>query len=160
MADFGSGRTGNFVFPAAKIVGEKGSVYAVDIMKESLQGIAKRAGLDATHNIHTVWADIEKPKSIAIPEKSLDVVFLINFLSAVKKDDAVLAEADRLVKEGGRILIVDWIKTTLSFAPTKEELVNWDDVLRWSELHGYKTQTEFPVGPYHKGLVFKKSESL
>ena len=53
IADFGSGRTGNFVFPAAKIVGEKGGIYAVDIVKESLQGLAKPAELNPTHNIHT-----------------------------------------------------------------------------------------------------------
>lgn len=157
LADFGSGRTGNFVFPAAKIVGDKGAVYAIDIMKESLAGLAKRAALGALHHVHTVWANIEKPETIGIPPQSIDVVLLINFLSAIEHDALALASADRLVKSGGRILIVDWTETSLPFAPPKEDLVQWSDTLRWAEAHGYGAEEEFSVGKYHRGLLLAKA---
>ncbi|MCX6779720.1 MAG: hypothetical protein NT034_00885 [Candidatus Magasanikbacteria bacterium] len=39
VADMGCGRTGHFVLPAARVVGEKGLVYAVDILKDVLQSL-------------------------------------------------------------------------------------------------------------------------
>ena len=42
IADLGCGGTGSFVFPAAVMVGKKGSVYAVDIMKTALSYISRR----------------------------------------------------------------------------------------------------------------------
>ena len=157
VADFGSGKTGNFVFPAAAIVGEKGIVYAVDIVKDALQGIAKRAALDGLANIHTVWADIEQPRGVLIPTQSLDIVLLINFLSAVKNDTAVLDEAHRLLKAGGSLLIVDWARSDLSFAPKENERLDWDTLMRWVEAQHYKLNDEFSVGQYHKGLILQKS---
>ena len=39
VADLGCGRTGHFIFLAAKQVGDKGVVYAVDLMKDILESI-------------------------------------------------------------------------------------------------------------------------
>lgn len=156
VADFGSGKTGTFVFPAAKIVGESGSVYAVDIMKESLAGLQKRAALDALLNFHTVWADVEHPGAVAIPPGTLDAVFLINFLSAVKKRDAALGEANRLLKSGGKILAVDWKNRLLSFAPPPEDMVSAETAKQWAGANGYRLEKEFDADTYHWGLVLRK----
>ena len=42
VADLGCGRTGHFIFPTARVVGESGVVYAVDIMKDILESIKSR----------------------------------------------------------------------------------------------------------------------
>ena len=156
VADFGSGKTGNFVFPAAKIVGSTGSVYAIDIIKEALLGLTKRAALDQFTNIHTVWADLERPNAVAIPPRTLHAVFLINFLSAVKQRDTVLDEAHRLLKPGGSILIVDWKNRLLSFAPPGEDIVHVESMKQWANTNGYTTQKEFEADKYHWGLILTK----
>jgi ubiquinone/menaquinone biosynthesis C-methylase UbiE len=157
VADFGSGKTGAFVFPAAKIVGESGSVFAVDIMKESLAGLAKRAAQGNFHNFHTVWADVERPNAVAIPPATLDAALLINFLSAVKQRDAVFGEANRLLKSGGSILVVDWKNRLLSYAPPTEDMVNTDTVKQWASANGYTVTKEFDADKYHWGLVLQKT---
>lgn len=157
IADFGSGRTGNFVFPSAAIIGNTGAVYAIDIIKESLKGIAKRANLDGLLNIHTIWADLEQPKGASIPAKSLDAVFLINFLSAVKARETVLNEAARITKARGLILIVDWKKTSLPFAPPNKELLDFDMLQRWGEPNGFRISEEFNVGEHHRGIILKRT---
>lgn len=156
VADFGSGKTGNFIFPAAAIVGENGSVYAVDIIKESLAGLQRRAALDNLLNVHTIWADVEHPGAVAIPPSTMDAVFLINFLSAVKKRDAVLAEAGRLLKHGGKLLIVDWKNRILPFAPPADDMVSMDATKQWASANGYGVEKEFEADKYHWGLVLKK----
>ena len=62
MADMGCGRTGHFVFPAARTVGNKGIVYAVDILKDVLQSLGSWIRSEGLENVQTIWSDIEKFK--------------------------------------------------------------------------------------------------
>ena len=42
IADLGCGTNGHFVFPAANLVGNKGTVYAVDILKTAIEAVSRR----------------------------------------------------------------------------------------------------------------------
>ena len=153
VADFGTDRSGHLVFPAALILGEKGIMYAVDILKTVLENIKKRADLESLLNIHPLWSDLEKGKT-AIPEKSLDVVFLVNTLSFCSSPDLVLQEAKRLIREKARILIVDWKeKMNAAFGPKDDKFVDFQKLKSWAEREGFVVQEEFPVGKYHHGIV-------
>jgi ubiquinone/menaquinone biosynthesis C-methylase UbiE len=158
MADLGCGRTGHIIFPASKIIGEHGTIYAVDIMKDVLQNIQKRAQLDGIHNIHTVWGDIEKPNGVAIPAKSLDIVFLVNTLFHTKDASPMLASGARLCKDKARIVVVDWKNATLPFGPKQDQLVDFDSVSTWAQNNNFIVQEEFDVGRYHRGVVLYKND--
>ena len=153
MADFGCGRTGHIVFPAARIIGEDAIVYAIDILKEVLATVEKRASLEAFLQIHTIWADIERIGGTAIAADSIDVVFLVNSLAHVDNRHAVLEEARRVLKNKGRVVVVDWNKTGLSFGPSDDRFVDFEDIKRWSRMHGFSVQEEFVAGKYHHGLI-------
>ena len=157
VADLGCGRTGHMIFPAANIIGEKGVIYAVDIMKDVLQNILKRARLDGFHNVHTVWSNIELLGKTAIPEKTLDIAMLVNTLFHSKVHSDMLDEAARLLKEKARMLVVDWVDAGLPFGPSHDELVNFESIKKWAFSHGFVLQEEFEAGKYHKGLVLFKS---
>ena len=60
VADLGCGGAGHFVIPAAKLVGHKTNVYAVDIQKIVLASVASIGRLEGISNIKTVWSDIER----------------------------------------------------------------------------------------------------
>lgn len=156
VADFGCGKTGHLVFPAAVIVGDDGLVYAVDIIKELLAEIAKRAALEAFHNVQTVWADVERVGSTAIPERSLDIIFLINILARAPEREKLLEEAARLLKEKARLVIVDWARGGLPFSPKAEQLVSFPTLEAWGLSNGFVVQSEFSPGPYHHGIVLYK----
>ncbi len=153
VADFGCGRTGHLVFPAAHIVGEKGIVYAVDILKDVLDAIAKRMKADGVLNVHTVWSDVERIGATTIPQQSVDVVFLVNALGAMTDHGSVLGEAKRLLKQKGRLVLVDWLKQGLSFGPKPAQYVNFSLCIDEAKIHGFVLQEQFPVGKYHHGVV-------
>jgi len=153
VADLGCGRTGHLIFPAALVVGERGVIYAVDVLKDVLETIKKRAKDEGLLNIHTVWSDLELVGATAIPEKSLDVAFLVNTLCQANNRHGIMEETKRLLKNKARLIIVDWIRKGLSFSPPDERFINFDDVKRWASLHGFAVQEEFGVGRYHKGIV-------
>jgi len=156
VGDLGCGNLGYFSVPAAKIVGKTGIVYAVDILKPvllSVDGIAKKEGLD---NIKTVWSNLEIVGATKIPEASLDLVATINMLFQSDKDEVVLKEAYRLVKSGGKLLIVDWKSVDVPFGPKLETRIKKEDAIKFSQDAGFKLLEEFEAGPYHFGLIFVK----
>jgi len=158
VADLGCGRTGHIVFPAAKILGERGLIYAVDVLKEVLGAIQKRAASSAIHNVHTVWSDIEQYGKTAIPTKGLDVVFLVNTLVQTDDHATALKESTRLLKDKARLLVVDWSKTGLPFGPEDARFVDFENILAWAKKNNFIVQEDFSVGNYHRGLVLYRHE--
>jgi ubiquinone/menaquinone biosynthesis C-methylase UbiE len=157
IADFGCGRTGHIIFPARHIVGENGVIYGVDILKEAIESVRRRAEISNAHNVHTVWSNIEWPGKTAIPEHTLDVVFIINVLCHVDNRHGVLEEAFRLLKDKARIVVVDWLESTLSLAPEAGHYVDFDNIVGWARLRHMAIQEIFEAGSHHQGIVLYKS---
>lgn len=158
VADFGCGRTGHIVFPAAVVVGEKGIVYAIDILKDILENVRKRADAEALTNVHTVWSDVERVGKTAIPSSTLDIAYLVNTLSRGPNALKALDEANRLIRDKGRIVVVDWCKKIPSLGPKQENFVNFDVVRAWANQNGYVIQEEFEAGAYHWGVVLFRQQ--
>jgi ubiquinone/menaquinone biosynthesis C-methylase UbiE len=152
VADMGCGSSGHFVFPAARIVGGGGKVYAVDLLKSALAGVESRRKMEGVVNVEEVWSDIEVYGGAKIPDKSLDVVLLVNN----QPNEAMLKESARLVKDGGRLAIVDWEKVAAPFGPPTKDRLDKEETKKRVEALGLKFSEEFKAGPYHFGLVFVK----
>lgn len=157
VADLGAGTAGHFVIPAAHMVGGKGRVYAVDILKSALEGIQSRAKLEGLTNLETVWSDLEVYGATKINNDSLDAAFLINILFQTKERGEVIKEAVRLIKPGGRLIIVDWKSTNIpSFGPDIEKRINPEEIKKIADGLNLELMEEFEAGKFHFGLVFKK----
>ena len=153
VADFGCGRTGHMVFSLSPVVGERGVVYAVDVLKDILLIIKRRAEANTLNNIQTVWSNLEKIGKTAIPTGSIDAGFLINVLFQSNQRHDILTEAARLLKDKARLVIVDWARDHSAFSPPAERLIDFNDVKNWGEKNGFVLQEEFSAGPFHRGLV-------
>lgn len=156
IADLGCGAIGHFVFPAARLVGKEGKVFAVDIQKQVLETIEKRADLESLHNVAAVWSDLERYGAAQIESGSLDYALIINTLFQIKDRVSALKEAVRLVKIAGRVVIVDWLLTSIPFGPPVEGRVDPAWVEQEMDKLGMKLVTRFSAGQYHYGLVFEK----
>lgn len=153
VADFGVGRTGHIVFPAARIVGEKGLVYAVDIQKDVLNSIEKRANMEGFVNIQTVWADIERAESVLIPRKSLDAIFLVNVLYHFSELNTVLSEAARLMKDKGRVVVADWTRRIANLGPAPDEMLDFGKLKNTATELGFLVQEETQLSTHHRCMV-------
>ncbi len=158
IADFGAGQTGHLVFPAAQIIGEHGIVYAVDILPDVLAEIKKRAASNSCLQIKPVWADIEMENGVSIPKDSLDVVFIVNVLHGAKKMNIVLAEADRVLKSKGRLVIVDWVKKVGALGPEQNDQLDFNVIISWARERAYAVQEDFSVSEYSRGLILFKHD--
>lgn len=157
VADLGCGALGHFVFPTAKVVGKKGKMYAVDILKTILENIQKRAKQDGLDNIiETVWTDLEIFGATKIESSSLDVAMLINTLYQSHKRVEILRESIRMLKKDGKLLVVEWENIATPLGPPAEERVKSESMISAAPKLGLKLEEEFEAGQYHYGLIFTK----
>ena len=156
IAHLGCGASGHFVFPSARIVGKRGVVYAVDILRTVLERVDRQSHQENMSNIVTVWSDLEIFGATKIESSSLDSVMLVNVLYESKKRAEILREAIRLLKKDGRLVVVDWKNISTPFGPPAEERVRQDLLEAAGQRLGLSLDEEFLAGPYHYGLVFVK----
>ncbi|MFH1789685.1 MAG: methyltransferase domain-containing protein [bacterium] len=156
VADFGCGRTGHFVFPAARIVGDEGIVYAVDILKKTLGGIKSMAISEGFDNIQVIWSDIEVAGKMTIPNNSLDVVFFINVLSQIKQKNHAVEQAFLLLKKNGYLVIIDWQKRLGSLGPQDHELLTISRINEMISKQNLNLVETGDMGDYHYFAIAKK----
>lgn len=156
VADLGCGGAGHFIIPAAKWVGKNTNAYAVDILRSVLDEVSKKARLMGIYNVKSIWANLEIPRSTQLPDNDLDAVFLINILFQSKEDKNIIMEAKRILKPGGKLLMIDWNQTIIPFGPPLVDRVNPEDIKTSAQTLGLKLAKEFDAGKYHFGLIFQK----
>ncbi len=148
-ADFGSG-SGGWVIPLAKKL-KMGKVYAVEILDEPLSAMKSRLKLENISNVEAVKSNIEN--STRILSNSCDLVLMTNLLFEIEDKKNTLEEGKRVLKNGGKLVIVDW-KKDASMGP--EERVSLDDVKKIAEEVDFKIEKELDAGLYHWGLLLVK----
>lgn len=155
VGDFGSGSSGHFTFPLAKLVGPHGEVYALDVRKSALSGITSRARQQSVPHVKTMWADLEHPDGAPLPPEHFDCGVLINTLFQAAVRQTMFAEVRRLLRRRGQLLVIDWNGTYAPFGPQPQQFVPADDLLTLALAVGFTPLKEFSPGPYHYAFVMQ-----
>ena len=156
VADLGCGSMGFFTLQSAKLVGDKGQVYAVDILKDVLSSVAGRSRQEGLYNIKTVWSNLEIVGATKIPENSLDYALFVNTLFQSTKRKEIFLESCRLLKPDGRLLVVDWNSNSGPIGPKAEMRLKSEEAKRLATEAGFLLVREFEAGASHYGLIFTK----
>lgn len=156
VADLGCGAAGYFVFLCASLVGKKGKVYAIDVLKVVLENINRRIKEDNIQNVMSVWSNLEIFGATKIESGSIDVALLINTLHESRQRAEIIREAIRLLKKDGKLIVVEWKNITSPFGPPSAQRVNIDLLMKGAQKLGLKPEDEFEAGPYHYGVMFMK----
>ncbi|PIP18215.1 MAG: hypothetical protein COX42_02130 [Parcubacteria group bacterium CG23_combo_of_CG06-09_8_20_14_all_35_6] len=152
-ADFGCG-VGGWAIPLANKL-KDGRVYAIDVQEEALSALKMKAEITKITNIKTIKANLEVGLGSLIQNNLLDLVLLTNILFQVKNKKAILEEAKRVLRTGGRILIIDW-KLDSAVGPS-EGRVDPAEIKEMIKNLGFSFDKEILAGNYHYGLIFTKS---
>ena len=158
VADLGCGSLGHFVFPAAQLVGPKGTVFAVDIQRSVLDQIEHASKDDQYWNVTTIWSDIDVYRATRIDEGSLDLTLLVNNLFLSKNRPQLVREMARLARPGSRVIVVEWKVTASPIGPPVANRLDKDEAREIVECPQLKFFDEFEAGPYHYGLIFTRTD--
>ncbi len=155
VADFGAG-SGFYTMSAAKSVEDRGRVYAIDVQKDLLQRIKNEANIKQIPNIEIIWGDVEKIGGTKLKDDSIDAVIIANiFFQAADKNNICL-EARRVLKKGGKALVVDWLDSFGGLGPRQNDVVPPSMAKEIFQKNDFALEKEFNAGEHHYGLIFKK----
>lgn len=155
LGDIGCG-PGFFSIPAARIVGETGSVYAADIEGEMLSTVRSRATEAGLTNVHVVKTN---DREIPIPHESCDYVLLAFMLHEIEHRASFLHRATRLLKPTGRLVILEWEKVEGPVGPPVEERMTPEDTLADAQAAGLAPVEERSLTPDQYLRVFERASA-
>lgn len=158
LVDLGSG-VGHFTIPAARMVGPTGRVYAVDVRKETLERLVTAAKEEDIEYIDIMQGDIETLGGTGIRDDWAHIVILANTLFQAEDRASVLAESYRILRPGGRLLLVEWSGSFGGIGPREEHVVSEDTAERLCEHAGLYWHDSIEAGKYHYAYVYRKPEA-
>ncbi len=153
VGDLGSG-SGHYALAASPLVGNEGHVYAIDVQEDILKSLKTEAQSRGITNIETLWGDFEKLGGTKLKDHSLDAVILSNTLFQLDRKAGALAEIKRILRPGGRLLVVDWAGSYEGIGPHPDRLITEyvaEDLFITGGFHKVK---DFRAGPHHYSIVF------
>lgn len=163
VADFGAG-SGFFTRAAARAVGQKGMVWAVDINQDILSRIKNLAAVEGLHNVEVVHGDVESKNGSHLPAGKFDFCVVANVLFAVEDKKALVQEVHRVLRPGGPdapwgpgcALVVDWAGSFGGLGPHEAHVYKEGLAHDLFTEQGFAYVAAVPAGAYHWGFVVRK----
>lgn len=136
VADIGAG-TGFYTHLFAKIVGNLGKVYAVDISKNFIENILRAAKNQGLNNIEGI---VNNPKSINLAPDSIDLAFICDTYHHFEYPQTMLTSIHQSLRPGGQLVIIDFRKQAgLSTSWVMSHVrANEDTVIKEVEKAGFR----------------------
>ncbi|OPY29989.1 MAG: hypothetical protein A4E27_00083 [Methanobacterium sp. PtaU1.Bin242] len=144
--DMGCG-TGDYSQYAAKIIGNSGQVYALDIQDELITNLKEKAHQKGLKNIKAFISDIALP--LPVEDKSVDVCFISTVLHSVdlsKHGTLLFNEIRRVLKPEGRLVIIECKTEDLSRGPPPDMRISPEELENSVEKHGFLKINQVDLG--------------
>lgn len=153
VGDFGAG-SGHYARAAAAIVGHGGRVYAIDVQEDVLKHLKLNSHEHHQRIIEAVWGDIEKPGGTHLRDASLDAAILANTFFQIENRFGFLTELKRVLKQGGKLVVIDWAGSYGGMGPAPEQVVTEHQAEDFFINGGFHKVKSFRAGPHHYGILF------
>lgn len=142
-ADVGCG-PGYYTIPLAqRAVG--GTVHAVDVLQEMLDDVRGRAAEAGVAVVPVLSGEL----TIPLEDGSQDGVLCVNVLHEPDDAHAFLVELHRILRPGGRLVLVDWAPGDSPHGPPQEARWSLDMVRDALAAAGFRCIRSHPLYRYH-----------
>lgn len=152
IADVGAG-LGWLTFPLAVAVGASGRVLAIDPSRDGVQAIQQQAQQEGLGQIDALVASAEET---GLPDDHLDCLVWHTMYHDIDDRPKALAEMYRILKPGGRWVIVDWEKRPMDSGPPLHVRMAVDEVEQEVSQVGFRIVESWSAGPVTWGLTVEK----
>jgi len=152
--DLGCG-PGDYSIQAAKEIGKKGLVYALDRQEEAIRQINEKITKGNCSNIEVIKADITH--HLPIDDAQIDVCLISTVLHIFKLKKAELTlfgEIHRVLKKGGRLAVIECKKEEQPFGPPKHIRLSPEEVEKAAGNYKFKKTDLTDLG-YNYLIQFK-----
>jgi len=122
VVDYGCG-PGRYTTRFAKIVGEQGKVFAVDIHELAVGAVKKKIDKYGLQNVKAILAD---GYDSTLPDEIADVVCAIDMFHVIENPTEFMAELKRIIKKDGLLIIDDGHQSRSATKGAIMESGHWD----------------------------------
>jgi ubiquinone/menaquinone biosynthesis C-methylase UbiE len=150
LIDIGAG-TGFFALHFSKKI--EGKIYACDISDEMVKWMNDNLLLESQGIVIPVKMD---ENSVPLPDGTADLVYMINLHHELEDPIRVIKESLRLLKEGGRLMIIDWKKEETPEGPPLELRVEEETIEHQMRTCGFSDIRKYALLQYHHFLIGEK----
>ena len=147
LLDLGCG-AGDYSIYAAKIVGESGNVYALDLHQEMLDNICKKAHAQGLLNIHPVVSDIRQ--RIDVPDGRIDTCLIATVLHTVDfstEKANLFSEVRRVLKPEGKLAVIECKKENSLHGPPLPLRISPEELETGLGEYGFSKSDYVDLGP-------------
>jgi ubiquinone/menaquinone biosynthesis C-methylase UbiE len=148
---------GDYAIEAARILGDKGVVYAADLWPEALARLQGKAKAQNLENINAIVGDVSR--RLPMEDATVDVCLIATALHDFVREgvsSAALEEAVRVLKPGGSLAILEFKKMEGPPGPPIDVRLTPEEVERLASPHGFAKEGFAEVGAYTYLMVFKR----
>ena len=156
ILDLGCGQ-GNYTLALAEAVGPGGLIYGVDLWEEGLAKLKEAAAIRGFDQVQPLRSDVSGP--LPLEDTSVDLCLMATVLHDLVEagtEAGALGEVARLVKTGGTLAIVEFMKLDGPPGPPKHIRLAPEEVEALVGLYGFQPHKVEEVGPYTYLMLFKK----
>jgi ubiquinone/menaquinone biosynthesis C-methylase UbiE len=150
LIDIGAG-TGFFALLFSKKI-KNGKVYACDISEKMLTWIKDNLPTESKGIVIPVKME---EGLVPLPDGIADLLYMINLHHELEEPLKMLEESRRLLKKGGKLMIIDWKKGETPEGPPLELRVKEATIESKMRKSGFSNISKYAVLPYHHFLVGK-----
>jgi len=155
IADFGCG-TGYFSIPLAQKIGEEGKVYSLDVVPEKLEAVESQAKTLGLTNLIVQRVNLENKEGSKLKAESIDWVIMKDVLFQNNEKNNMLEEAKRVLKPGGKVLLVEWKTEDTAIGPDQEIRISKEKALELINKCELGIEKEIAAGDFHYGYILTK----
>jgi len=155
VCDLGCGN-GFYTLQLASLVGDQGTILAVDIQQEMLGLLRARAESADIHNIRPIHSSVDDPH---LPTQLVDLVLLVDVYHEFSHPAAMLQAIHRCLKPNGRVALVEFRQEDLQVPIKRLHKMSIAQILKEFPPAGFKLVGQFERLPWQHVMFFARSDS-
>jgi cyclopropane fatty-acyl-phospholipid synthase-like methyltransferase len=154
ICDMGCGN-GFYTLQMAKMTGEEGHVYAVDIQPEMLKLLNQRADAQGIRNVSPILGTFTDPR---LPKGKIDLILLVDVYHEFSHPEQMLAAMREALSPTGVCVLVEF-RTEDPKVPIKpEHKMSKEQILKEWPANGFKVVQEFEGLPWQHMLFLARDD--
>ncbi|WP_129644956.1 class I SAM-dependent methyltransferase [Peristeroidobacter agariperforans] len=152
VADLGAG-SGYYSFRVAPLVGERGSVLAIDVEPRMLRVISERARRDGVKNITTVLGTPSDPN---LEPNSVDLLFMVDVYHELEYPFEVMTKVREALKPGGRVALIEYRAEDPAVMIKPVHKMTEQQIIKELTAAGFRHQKTIRTLPLQHLVLFQK----
>lgn len=152
IADLGAG-SGYYSFRIAPLVGERGTVLAIDVEPRMLRIISERARRDGVKNVTTVLGTPSDPN---LEPNSVDLLFMVDVYHELEFPFEVMTKVREALKPGGRVALIEYRAEDPAVMIKPVHKMSERQIIRELTAVGFRHQKTVRTLPLQHLVLFQK----